>query len=854
MNRQELLRVVNVPLGICLALALIACSLLAITISRTSSPVIDQQYGDTRISISADRGWTLLPGDCVQLAWQLEGIQSLYIEREGKIGWGEMSFCPAINASSPRIEVRAQNGLYRRFHLEIKHLPDLLFYLAGFVGVVGAFPLAGYFLWAYRLDRPTPLVWMSIGALLLALVGGWLRLQPAAAPAVDEDQGDVAVRFWAERARIVLPHECVDIWWSVVGAESLAVNGRNMSHSKDLGTIEHCAADGDLATLEAVADDGKRSIHPISIRTYGSIAGLTAPFFYWSVFGILLAAVVFLPLIAEAVREQWRSSRSFTDLAAVAGCAFLVILLYLPFGIDSSGHREEWHVFSYFEGSPPTAFASEYISRFFVVVPHTLAYLISSDSFLGYHLVHLLLHTSKLVIFYGILRQLRLSPLYAFLITVLVLVYPVNSALMSLRSLPMNFSMMSLLAAVYIVMDYIRRPRRLALLGLWLALLFNVASNESGYAVILILPLLWWLRCRKQVWRNLSLTVIWYLAPAFKIAYILLLMLSGREYYRGPGLSESAQAADAAAGILGIFSQVMRDVYVNTFINGWQDALAALDENRWWPTTFVMLAGVLAVAWYLSRSRANTVELSFRQAGALFLSGLLFIVPAVGILMWIPYYRGDPWRMYFYAPIGASVALVSALILLTSPIRRRDLRRAAVIAVCLLLMLPAASRLLLQHGKYIESAFNKARVMYRVIERAPTVEPAAQLAIVTDMSLSELSHLGIFEFVHQKMINSAFYVLYGHARPESVRFCLSASACGFSDLEPTTGDTGESVNALSRTLVFRLNQDLTVDLIEDPLTFLGLDTDIDYDASELYNPDAPLPPRATTMLGVALRG
>lgn len=853
MSRQNLFRAANAPLGICLALALLACLLLAFTVAGTATPAIDQQYGDTRISISADRAWTLFPGDCVNLAWQLEGIQSLYIDGEGKIGWGEMSFCPAINATAPRIEVTAKNTLYRRLDLEIKHLPDLLFYLVGFVGFVGAFPLAGYFLWAYRLDRPTPLVWMSIGALLLALVGAWLRLQPAAAPVVDEDHGEVAVRFWATRDRIILPHECVEIWWSVVGAETLYVNGSNFDPNKGLGKTEHCEADGQSATLETVAADGARSTHTIPIRSYISFAGLTAPFFYWSLFGILLASGIFLPLIAGAARERWRSSRSYTDLAAIAGCAFLALMLYLPFGVDSSGHWEEWHVFAYFEGNPPTDFALEYLSRFFAMAPHTLAYLISSESFFGYHLVHLLLHMGKLVIFYGILRQLRLAPLYAFLITVLALVYPVNSALMSLRSLPMNFSMVSLLAAVYWVLDFISRPRRLALLGFWLALLFNVASNESGYAVILVLPLLWWLRCPKQVWRNLSLTAVWYLAPAFKIAYIVLLMLSGREYYRGPGLSESAQAADAAAGILGIFSQVMRDVYSNTFINGWQTALAALDDNAWRFTAVIMLAGALAVSWYLSRPHAHTVEPTFRQASTLFLSGLLFIVAAVGVLMWIPYYRGDPWRMYFYVPIGASIALVSALILLTSPIRRLHLRRTAVLAICLLLMFPAASRLLLQHGSYVESAFNKARVMYRVIERAPAVEPSAQLLIVTDMSRSELSDLGIFEFVHRKMLDSAFYVLYGQAGPASVEFCLSAGACGLPDLGPTAGDANQSVDRLTRTLVFRLNDDLSVDLIEDPIAYLGLDIDMDYDASTLYNPDAPLPPRAATMLGAALR-
>ena len=81
--------------------ALILCLLLVFTIRTSPPPVIDLKYGDTTIEISADRAWTLFPGDCVKIQWELEGIQSLYIDDEGKIGWGEMSYCPSINATSP---------------------------------------------------------------------------------------------------------------------------------------------------------------------------------------------------------------------------------------------------------------------------------------------------------------------------------------------------------------------------------------------------------------------------------------------------------------------------------------------------------------------------------------------------------------------------------------------------------------------------------------------------------------------------------------------------------------------------------------------------------------------------------
>ena len=60
------------------------------------------------VEITADKAWSILPGDCIEIIWQLEGIKSLYIDGEGKIGWGEMKLLsvlrkpPAPSFASPR--------------------------------------------------------------------------------------------------------------------------------------------------------------------------------------------------------------------------------------------------------------------------------------------------------------------------------------------------------------------------------------------------------------------------------------------------------------------------------------------------------------------------------------------------------------------------------------------------------------------------------------------------------------------------------------------------------------------------------------------------------------------------------
>ncbi len=851
MNIELLLRHLSPKYVALAALALFACTLLLISVASSPAPAIDLEFGDTTIDMSADRAWTFFPGDCVTIRWELEGIESLYIDGGGEIGWGEQSFCPAVNSTSPLIEVTAQSGIYRVLELEIHHLPDLLFYLFGFVGLTGSCLLAGWYLWTKYVSRPMPLSSLVVGALILAVVGGWLRLSSTELPVIDEDNGTVSVRFWAERDRLIFPHECANLRWSVAGAEQLFVNGSDYSHSIRIGKTKHCAGDGEGATLEAVTESGERYGFTLPIASFFSAFGSQPIFLYWSLFGIFLAVVIFVPLFAGNLRERWRK-KARGDFAAVGGCLFLVFMLYLPFGFDSAGHWEEWVINAYFEGSVESFIASESISRFWVLVPHSLAYLISSESFIGYHLVHFALFVGKLVVLYGILRQLKISPLYPFLVAILFMVYPVNSALMSLRSLPMNFSMLSLLVATYLVLDYIRNPRRLALLGVWLALIFNVSSNESGYALILVVPLLWWLRSRRWSWDNLNLTLIWYLAPAFKVFYLLLMLLTNRGFYQSRLLAEPLSAQETGLNVFDTFMQVTSRVYSYTFVDSWMEALDALRQSTWWSFVIITIVGIGSIAWYLARRDSSGV-ISLRQIGAALLSGLLFIVPAVGVLMWFAFYRDNLWRMYFYVPIGAAVVLFSVILLVVVPIRQLRFRQAAVIIICLLFMLPGITRLFMQHDQFVQISKLKSGILYKVVETAPSILPKAQILIMTDLDAQALQDKGVFDFVHSSLVHSAFHLLYQDQRPESSYFCSVTPVCDLPDMGYMFFGFDMPEELLQRTLVFWLNEDLSVELIEDPAPLLGFDQDIQYDASQLYDADAPLPSRATTMLGAALR-
>lgn len=832
--------------------ALAICLLFFLTIQNSPPPTIDLEFGDTSIHIGSDRDWTLFPGDCVEISWQLEGIASLHVDGAGRIGADAMRFCPDINATSPLFEVLAENGIYRRFQLELHHLPDLLFYLVGFVIFTGSPILAVYYIRLRRLEQPLQLYWLALGALALIALGAWLRLTPYETPVIDVEDDDVAVRFWSDHDRALFPHECFRIGWSVVGAQSVRFRGREIPVETNPASGEHCAEDGEHAQIEVFNHDGESKVYGLAIASLFPSRLAPPPFFYLSLLGIVLGALIYIPLLARQARE-WRGKDIRADIVSLLGCCFVLIILYLPFGFDSSLHWEGWIFHGYAEGGTLSFYATESVSRPWVNVPRALAYIISSETFIGYHLVTFLLYAGEMMILYIILRQLGVAPLYAFLTTALFMFYPVNDTILTARLLPNNFSLFAFLLATALFLDYCKNPKRLTLLGMWLSLLYCVNSNEAGFVIILVVPLALWLRERRLTWRNVNLSAAWYLVPSFKVAYVFLLLATGREFYQSGILNTVEDSPLSIKTIFATFFEVLGGVYWETFVGGWGTAIKTVEANHWWLPTGVLLAVVGLVAWFLLREAAVDKP-SARQIGASLATGLLLIVAAIGLLMWLPYYREDAWRMYQYVPIGAAIVAFSLLLLIASPIRDNLWRQIAIVLLCLLLLVPAASRLFSQHSRFRESSYSKADILHQVIEIAPAFAPNAQLAMITELDRMALRERGIREFIATDMLNSALHVLYQDQAPEYAYFCHTMIYCGEFSGDETVFSSAAPEDLIGKTVVMLLNEDLSVELVEDPAELLGLDLAATYDASKLYHADAPLPPRAATMLAAALRG
>lgn len=130
--------------------------LILFLLATASRPqLVEVQEGEARIAFSAESGLLLLPGDCLTVRWQVEGIREVYLNGAAQIGTGEQVVCLEAG-TQPTLTVTLQDGSQREYQLAI----NILFTNPLFWGAVLAV------LWAvFRLRN-------AIGRVIAAIFSG----------------------------------------------------------------------------------------------------------------------------------------------------------------------------------------------------------------------------------------------------------------------------------------------------------------------------------------------------------------------------------------------------------------------------------------------------------------------------------------------------------------------------------------------------------------------------------------------------------------------------------------------------------------------------------------------------------
>ena len=755
-------------------------------------------------------------------------------------------------------------------------------------------------------QRWSLLLLAAIAIQLLFLV---FAIAGAPAPQVNMEEDGAEVAIAADRAWLLLPGQCARVAWAASQSLSISILGQARDNINEMTYCPGLRSDNLMITI-GTANGAQESLR-LNLRYLPSdiikclvllvLASLLALAFYflrtnrlsdplpigkfhllcllaifcfcllcqcasafriellldgtsrlfsspaWQALGLLLTALVFVPLVWQLLRESQISSAR-NDIVAIAAFFIFLLMLYLPFGFDSVGHWEEWLVIDHLENGYP-GLISEMHTRFWILVPNVFASLISPQSFMGYHLVNFLMFWGSLAFFYGILRKIKLDPLYAFLATLLFMVYPVNIGLMSVRHFLMNARVLSLIAAVFCFLQYMERSSRLRLAGTWLALLLHVGSYEAGYVIIAVLPIWWWRQKPRGTWRHINLSIIWYLFPILKLVFLLLLFLEKQPFYGSSWITDTPDANQLGFHSIAFYVGIIERVYLQTFWYGWREALSVFSQSAWIPPVLgaVTFSGLIAA--YLGRDVTGATFPSRRRLSAGLLSSALFILPTIGVLMWLDRYNTDLRRMYIFVPMGAAIAAICLILLAASFIKRRHIHTAFVIGICLAAMMPALARLYVQKAQFLASANNKAWILLQTVEQAPAINEGANIIILTEMLGVELRAKGISE-LRTNMLNSAMNVLYEQRGPDLAFLCIMEKRCFKDELDLPPFHLSKDAN-YSDFLIFMLHDDLSVELLRELPPELGGASNATYNPARLIDTSAPLPPRAITMLSSA---
>ncbi len=199
------------------------------------------------IHFMAERRWVLLPGDCVTVRWQTEGVQAVYLNDQGVAGVGEQQFC-LERGDMPRLRVALANGQARTYRLPV----GIAVFSAELWIALGAAALA-IVLAAREGDVPgLQARWrmLAAGLLLIGAAGmvGVFALLERAPDAIDVSVGDSRIAFVAAD----LPGGCVRVRWSAEYVRALYLNGEGVPGE---GERDLCPAPGDRRFGETLRVD-----------------------------------------------------------------------------------------------------------------------------------------------------------------------------------------------------------------------------------------------------------------------------------------------------------------------------------------------------------------------------------------------------------------------------------------------------------------------------------------------------------------------------------------------------------------------------------------------------------------------
>lgn len=430
---------------------------------------------------------------------------------------------------------------------------------------------------------------------------------------------------------------------------------------------------------------------------------------------------------------DWQRRIPLTLVASTA-LAALVLTLWLPFGWKVTGLYEEWFVMSGGDAGSPIQMLYDppynESHRPLTLAPYILGYVLTPNSFVGSNIVLAFWLLGKGAAMYLLVRRLVPdNPALAFVSGALLVVYPADAALLTLRTTNVHAGVFLLLVALNLLIVAWHRFRWTTSLAMMVAEAIALATYDGGILLSVCGPvLLIWLRHGIDK-RLVILAALWW---AVSIYFLLHLMLTLRDpaSYAAELLARSDLGNAHFMGILRSWVYSVTRAYLRNFGTGWYEALRGLDYRDPYLqlSAGVTVFGIVPAMWLHAR-RDEDIKPVVDNKGYLVLASLGVGAVLAGFGPFLPtVWRNSNWRVFLYSSIGAALAVGVACFLFARLFGQWQ--RMVFVGLTSSLIGIATVHALTQHQGYFEYSQRQQQILANIISQAPRFEPGTTVLLV----------------------------------------------------------------------------------------------------------------------------
>jgi len=553
-------------------------------------------------------------------------------------------------------------------------------------------------------------------------------------------------------------------------------------------------------------------------------------------------------------------------LVAFAALAALVVTLWLPFGWKVTGLYEEWFYMSYTDegkGKPLRMLYDPYPGeeyRPLTLAPYAFGYLLTPNSFLGLNIILALCLLGKGTAMYSLVRRLVPdNPALAYVSGALLVVYPADSALLTLRTTNMHAGVFLLLVALNLLIVAGQRFRWTTLVAMVVAEAVALGTYDAGIPLAFCAPvLLVWLRDGIDK-RIVAVAAAWWAVSMSFLVNLIVALRNPSTYVAAQLWAGSDLDTTHFVGILRSWGHSVTRAYGRNFVTGWYEALRGLG----WQDPYLHLSAGLTVfviipaIWLHARRDAEgTPVMNTKRYLALSALGVGAVLP--GFAVYLPtYWRNSNWRVFLYSSIGAALAVSVACFLFARLFGHRQ--RIVFIAVTSFLIGIAAVHALTQHQGYVEYSLRQQQILANIISQAPHLEPGTTVLLVDRTPTEAFKAWSMCSLVSACLEWTLRYI-YGDGTLRA-RYCAPGyrprgrfgEECRFeahqvtvSCIHPVTKKEMCTSSPYASLVVFE-NSVRSLKLLKD-LSGYQPEAEVNgYDPSRLIDAGSPLPPRVHTL-------